>query len=111
MKLAIIRHEAELFAEQNAVDLARDLLDWSSTSILPTEAKLRQLAHMLQEIEPRQALNLAKAFAERAILEQFVNACALLVRTREYVEAHSMHAPNPVPASTLLCDIDKLVNR
>lgn len=68
--------QMEVFAEQNAKLLALDILELDEGGEpLPIDSKLLELAKMAEQLTGRQigSLRLAKEFAHRAILRQFVN--------------------------------------
>lgn len=68
-ELRQVRDEGTAFAKLHVQQLAVELLEWQNTSILRSDGRVRELAHLLKALDTAHALKIAENFAIRAALE------------------------------------------
>lgn len=67
----VIRDQARRFAATHASALARELITWQDTAMLP-DGRLRDLAEIWSKVDESNAMSLAESTAMRAALDALV---------------------------------------
>lgn len=96
--------DAVFFAKENSKIIAKEILCWNQSSILPDDSKLRVLAsHVTRYTSGSNCLQIAASMAKDAILEEFCkimnmieDGCPQGVSLRDYFAIHSKATTNGV---------------